>query len=107
MSALKPGTRLRSQVCATEVVVVRPGDGGVNLTCGGVPMIPFDESASAAPDTAGRRSDLMGGNVLGKRYVQGADGNFEVLVTKQGDGTLADGASPLVTKQAKPLPSSD
>jgi hypothetical protein len=33
---LKPGTRLRSQVCSTEVIVVRPPTAEIQLTCGGV-----------------------------------------------------------------------
>ena len=35
---LKPGTRLKSAVDTTEVVVVRPGSGDVDVRCGGVPM---------------------------------------------------------------------
>jgi hypothetical protein len=36
---LKPGTRLRSQVDPTEVIVVRPGSAEVEVACGGHPMI--------------------------------------------------------------------
>jgi hypothetical protein len=49
--------------------------------------------------------DLMGGNVMGKRYVDDAGG--EVLVTQAGDGTLSVGATALNLKEAKPLPASD
>ena len=38
----KPGARLRSVTCATEVVVVK-GAGEVDLRCGGEPMVPVDE----------------------------------------------------------------
>ena len=34
---LKPGTRLRSQVDATEVIVIRAPDGDVVVACGGHP----------------------------------------------------------------------
>ena len=49
---------------------------------------------------------LSGGTQLGKRYTDAA-GALEILVTKRGDGTLADGDRPLSLKEAKPLPSSD
>jgi hypothetical protein len=44
---------------------------------------------------------------VGKRYTACRDNTFEVLVTKPGQGTLADGAEPLVLKAAKALPASD
>jgi hypothetical protein len=47
------------------------------------------------------------GSVLGKRYSADADEKFEVLVTKAGEGALANGDAPLTIKQAKPLPASD
>jgi hypothetical protein len=98
---LKPGLRLRSQVCATELIVVRPA--AVQLSCGGAPVIPFGDQ----PD-AGLSLDpaLSGGNQLGKRYTDDS-GALEILVTKQGEGTLADADRPLPLKEAKPLPSSD
>ena len=39
MGQLKAGTRLRSNVCATEVMVVMAPDGDAELSCGGAPMI--------------------------------------------------------------------
>ena len=98
---LSAGLRLRSQVCPTEIVVVRAA--AADLTCGGHPMIPIgdDPAAGLTPDPA-----LSGGNQLGKRYTN-AEGDLEVLVTKPGDATIADGAAPLLLKAAKPLPSSD
>ena len=101
---LKPGSRLRSQVCSAEVVVVRGGKGEVDLTCGGAPMMPLGrESATEASPVSG----LMTGSALGKRYTAPRDETFEVLVTKPGDGTLADRTDPLLIKSAKPLPASD
>ncbi|MET0951730.1 MAG: hypothetical protein ABWX57_00480 [Aeromicrobium sp.] len=104
MTELKPGQRLRSQVCTTEVIVVRHGDGSVHPTCGGLPMLPA--GADAATDAAGDPA-LMNGSAIGKRYTSESDAAFEVLVTKGGDGTLGDGRTPLVLREAKPLPASD
>ena len=76
---LKPGTRFRSQVCETEVVVVKVGSGG-ELTCGGVPVVPIDAAVDgSAPMDAG----LDGGTLLGKRYVDEASG-VEILCVKPG-----------------------
>lgn len=101
---LSPGRRLRSQVCPAEVIVIRAGKGEVELTCGGVPMLPHDvESATEASPVLG----LMTGAALGKRYIAAGDDTFEVLVTKPGSGTLADHSDPLLIKTAKPLPASD
>jgi hypothetical protein len=98
---LKPGTRLRSQVCSTEVIVVRPPSSPIELMCGGHPMIPAGKEPEPGLALAEGEPSL-----LGKRYTNG-DESLEVLVTKAGQGTLADGATPLVLKAAKPLPSSD
>lgn len=106
MSALQPGTRLRSQTCATEVVVVRPGTGTVVLTCGGAPMIPLGAIAATSGPGA-PAAGLDTGSAVGKRYYADADPTVEVLVTKGGAGTLADGAVPLLVRSAKPLPASD
>lgn len=102
-TALRPGVRLRSQTCATEVIVVRPGAGTVALTCGGEPMIDH----AASPAGLEPAATLAGGTQVGKRYTAEADPTVEVLVTKAGAGTLADGAVPLVVKTARPLPASD
>jgi hypothetical protein len=98
---MKSGARYRSQVCATEVIVVRPAD--VALSCGGQPMIEFAEQADAslALDPA-----FAGGSQLGKRYTDGSE-TLELLVTKPGDGTLAADGVPLTIRAAKALPSSD
>lgn len=99
---IKNGTRLQSQVCDTQVIVVRSADSLDDLRAGGVPMVPLDadKAADAALDPA-----FADGNVMGKRYVD--DGGAEVLVTKAGAGTLSIGATALNVKEAKPLPASD
>jgi len=103
MAQLKPGTRLRSAVCPTEVMIVAAPKGDVALTCGGVAMGALD-AAPAAGEAP--HPDACGGTLLGKRYVNEASG-LELLCTKPGQGSLACGGQPLVVKGAKPLPSSD
>jgi hypothetical protein len=99
---IKNGTRLQSQVCDTQVIVVRSADSLDDLRAGGVPMVALDaeKKSDAAMDPA-----LSQGNVMGKRYVD--DNGAEVLVTKAGAGTLSIGTTPLNLKEAKPLPASD
>ena len=103
---LKPGLRLRSQVCSTEVIVVR-GSADVDLTCGGKPLVTSAESA--APGSA-PAPGLDTGSQLGKRYVTEGTGpadTVEVLCTKAGQGSLGIGDTALVLQEAKPLPASD
>lgn len=100
---LKSGARLRSQVCATEVIVVRAGDTATPLNCGGHPMIDL---ADTPADGLALAEAFQGGSQLGKRYTD-ADNTIEILVTKPGDGSLALGDAALKLKSAKPLPSSD
>ncbi|ORV49998.1 hypothetical protein AWC02_05315 [Mycolicibacter engbaekii] len=99
---IKSGTRLKSQVCDTQVIVVKTADSLEDLRAGGAPMVPLDETASA---DAALDPDLATGAVMGKRYVDEA--GAEVLVTKAGAGTLSIGSVPLTIKEAKPLPASD
>jgi hypothetical protein len=98
---IKNGTRLQSQVCDTQVIVVRTADSLDDLRAGGAAMVPIgSESTGLSLDPA-----LSDGNLMGKRYVD--DSGAEVLVTKAGKGTLSIGSTPLSTKEAKPLPASD
>jgi hypothetical protein len=101
---LRTGARLRSQVDATEVIVVRVPTREVSLTCGGHPMI----DVKAEPE-AGLTIDpaQAGGSPVGKRFTHPDDAALEILVTKGGDGSLAEGGVALVLKEAKQLPSSD
>jgi hypothetical protein len=100
---LRPGSRLRSAVDATEVVVVRPPAQPVDLRCGGQPMVPLDSDGPAGSTPS---PDHAGGTLLGKRYVD-TDETLEVLCTKPGDGSLSIGEQPMRVKAAKPLPASD
>ena len=100
---IKNGSRLQSQVCDTQVIVVRSADSLDDLRAGGSPMVPIgDEVAAGGPALDPALSD---GNLMGKRYVD--DAGAEVLVTKAGKGTLSVGTTPLTIKEAKPLPASD
>jgi len=101
---LSPGTRLRSQVDTTEIIVVRPGSGDVVVTCGGRPMIDAQAGPATGVSPVG---DSGGGTQLGKRYTAGADSGLEVLVTKPGSWGLTADGEPFVLKEAKPLPASD
>ena len=99
---LKPGTRLRSQVCSAEVIVVKAPTGAVEVCCGGAPMVTLDAAPESRPIDEAHR----GGTLLGKRYADEAAA-IELLCTKAGEGSLSLGATPLPVKDAKPLPSSD
>ena len=95
---MKPGSRIKSNACDTEVVVIRFGAG--ELTCGGAPM------SEAGGGGAELSPDFAGGSVMGKRYVDAA-GTVELLCVKPGKGSLALDGAALVLKEAKPLPASD
>ena len=99
---LKPGTRLRSAVGSTEVVVIRAPAGDVAVTIGGLPVVGLDDEAPAGAVQPGSEGSAL----LGKRYVNG-DQSVELLCSKPGEGALAVGGEPLELKEAKPLPSSD
>ena len=100
---LKPGARLESATCDTQVVVVRaPKDGGdVDVRCGGEPMREAGAGGDRLPIAQEGAATL-----LGKRYADEELG-LELLCSKGGDGALSVGDTPLQVKGAKPLPSSD
>jgi hypothetical protein len=99
---IKNGTRLQSQVCDTQVIVVRTADSLDDLRAGGVAMVPIvsEKASDVTLDPA-----FSDGNAMGKRYVD--ETGAEVLVTKAGAGTLSIGTTALALKEAKPLPASD
>ena len=98
---LRPGLKLSSAVCSTEVIVVA-GSGDVDLTCGGVAMLEAGADGGDATAVDG----LTEGTMMGKRYCN-EDGTLEVLCTKPGDGSVGVGQTALGLKEAKPLPASD
>jgi hypothetical protein len=99
---LKPGLRLKSQVGATEIVVIK-GTGDHDLACGGVAVVALDDPVAGGLEIA---SDRTGVTLLGKRYTDAED-TVEVLCTKPGDGALSLDGQPLEVKTAKALPASD
>ena len=99
----KAGSRFRSAVCDTQMVVVRAPVGAGELTCGGRTVIGMDDEPDAA---ATLDPEQAGGTAMGKRYVD-PDATIEVLVTKPGAGSLALDGVALALKDAKPLPASD
>jgi len=99
---LAVGSRWKSVVCDTEVVVVRPPGSPTALACGGAEMVAVGTDAERGVlDQA-----LADGTQLGKRYTDESSG-IEVLCTKAGEGTLTIDGERLALKGAKPLPSSD
>ncbi|HEY2428504.1 MAG TPA: hypothetical protein VGI06_06210 [Acidimicrobiales bacterium] len=100
---VKAGTRLKSQVCETQVVVVRAAADEVELTCGGAPLVALDAEPAAG---AALDQSQAGGTLLGKRYAD-EDLGIELLCTKAGQGSLAVNGRALGLKQAKALPASD
>jgi hypothetical protein len=99
---LKAGMRLSSAVCDTQAIVVRAPKDDVDLRCGGAPLLAPGESASGAT----LNPDHSSGSAMGKRYADEELG-LEVLITKAGAGSLSIGDTPMLLKDAKPLPSSD
>lgn len=96
----KPGTKLSSTVCTTQIMALRvPGD-ALEITCGGAPMQVGD------PAELGTPSGENSGTLVGKRYVD-AEETMEFLCTRGGDGSVSVNGTTLGIKQAKQLPSSD
>jgi hypothetical protein len=102
MAQLKAGSRLKSTVCDTQVMVIAAPAGELALTCGGSPLAEV-----TAQITKGEiHPDFKDGTQIGKRYVN-EDGKLELLCTKPGQGSLALDGTKLKLKEAKALPSSD
>ena len=95
----KPGLKLRSTVCSTEVVVVRPASADVEIACCAAPMTDGEAPADATAATGD-------GVLLGKRYADEETG-LELLCTKPGPGALSVDGRELEVNGPKPLPASD
>lgn len=100
---LKPGSRWKSAVCDTEVVVVRATSGPAQLECGGHPMIAHSEAKPAGLALA---EAFAAGTGPGKRFADDVSG-LEVLCTKGGKGSLSIDGRAIGAKEAKKLPASD
>lgn len=101
MPVFKAGSRLRSQVDATELIVVRAPAADLDVRVGGHPVIDI-----AAEPGAGLTAEPGEPALVGKRYTRDT-GDLELLVTKGGTAGLTIGAAPLRIKESKPLPASD
>ena len=96
----KAGMKLSSTVCQTQIMALRVPADALEITCGGAPMASEDGEKGAI------NSDLAGGTLVGKRYVDEGE-TMEFLCTRGGDGTVQVNGVSLDIKQAKQLPSSD
>jgi hypothetical protein len=104
MIELKPGSRWKSAVCDTQVVIVRPpGSPVAALACGGAPMAAYDAEPhpGVAIDPA-----WASGSVAGKRYIDAGSG-LELLCSKGGAGGLTVDGRQVSMKDTKKLPASD
>ena len=100
---IKNGTRLQSQVCDTQVIVVRSADSLDDLRAGGAPMVPIGDEVTAGLShrrrTVRRHPD---GQALRRRRRRRGAGH------QGGRGhAVASASTPLAIKEAKPLPASD
>jgi hypothetical protein len=103
MTDLKPGSRWKSAVCDTELVVVRPPKDAVVLACGGHPVIAH---AASRPEGLAIDPAFSAGCAAGKRFAD-AETGLEVLCTKAGAGGLSIDGREVAAKDAKKLPASD
>ena len=103
MPTLKTGSRLKSAVCAGEIMVVVASADDVDLTCGGVAML---EATADVPEGGEVHPDHAVGIAMGKRYIT-EDESVEVLCVKAGDGSLAVDGQLMLQKDTKQLPKTD
>ena len=101
MGSLTPGTRLKSTVCTTEIMVITAPAEDVEITCGGEPMSQGEDGNGGSV-----REDRADGSVIGKRYTN-EEGSLEVLCVKAGEGSLWAGAAAMKVKDATKLPKTD
>jgi len=97
----KPGTKLSSAVCKTQIMVLRAPAEELNISCGGAPMQVGDPAELGTMD-----GDKAGGTLVGKRYTDEAE-TMEFLCTRGGEGSVAVEGHTIDIKAAKKLPSSD
>jgi len=100
---LRPGSRWRSAVCESEIIVVRAPAAPVLLCIGGAPVLAAgsDRPASGAPD-----SELAEGTLLGKRYADEISG-LQLLCTRSGAGTITVAGRRATIMAPRKLPASD
>lgn len=102
MAILKSGSRLKSQVDGTQVIVVRAPADDIDLRIGGHPAIEFTATAAEGLELQPSGEAAL----LGKRYTR-SENDLELLVTKADSAALTIGETALIIKDSKPLPASD
>ncbi|WP_247348865.1 MULTISPECIES: hypothetical protein [unclassified Bradyrhizobium] len=100
---LKPGSRWKSSVCNTEIVVVRPPKTPAILECGGHPMVA---NGATRPEGLALSLTHSAGSAMGKRFFDERTG-LEVLCVKAGCGSLSIDGHAIDARETKKLPSSD
>jgi hypothetical protein len=103
MTALKPGLRLKSAVCSTQIMIIRSPPLSADICCGGLEMLVLTEQP---PPGARLDPAKAHGSLIGKRYVDAED-RVEILCTQGGAGSLTLNGALMALKLAKALPSSD
>jgi hypothetical protein len=103
MAPLKPGDRLRSRVCTTEVIIVKAPKGKAVISCGGQPMAAAGEQVGPSAALAAMTGP---GTLIGKRYADEEHG-LELLCVKGGGGELTVNGHAIRLREARPLPASD
>ena len=96
----KPGVKLSSSVCKTQIMVLRIPAIELEIFCGGLPMEVGD------PDVLGEIQGENNGTLVGKRYTDETE-TMEFLCTRGGEGSISVSGHKIDIKAAKKLPSSD
>jgi len=97
----KPGVKLSSTVCKTQIMVLRVPGEELEINCGGAPMQVGDPAELGSIDSA-----AAGGTLVGKRYTDEEE-TMEFLCTRGGEGSVSVTGYVIDVKAAKKLPSSD
>jgi hypothetical protein len=103
MTVLKSGSRLKSQVDDTELIVTKAPADEVELLIGGHAAIDIKAEAESGLSIDPALSE---GTLLGKRYGRDA-GDLELLITKAGSASISLDGEVLTPVESKPLPASD
>jgi hypothetical protein len=96
----KPGVKLSSKVCKTQIMVLRIPAIELEIFCGGLPMEVGD------PDVLVEIQGENNGTLVGKRYTDETE-TMEFLCTRGGEGSISVSGHKIDIKAAKKLPSSD
>ncbi len=100
---MKPGLRLKSAVCPTQIMIIRSPPMTADICCGGVEMLALAEQPAPGAQLDPAKAQ---GSLIGKRYVDAQD-RVEMLCTQGGAGSLTIDGVLMELKRAKALPSSD